>query len=183
MERKRRPGYLTQYAAHAGITKTAAAEQLKRVGIDYMMPFDHTEADRRRQAARYADRAQFSKPIYSDPDAPLGSQRNGANSGDEGSEFGIFSEIQAKREHYRSEIARLEFEERIEKLVEKEQVREEAFHLARLVRDAMLNIPSRIAGILAAESDQRKVHDLLENEIRQALEALVIGDTGGPAVA
>lgn len=179
-EQKRRPGYLTKYAQHAGISKPAAAEQLKRVGIDYMQPFDFDDADRRRTAMRHADRAPFAKPIYLDPVVPS------AGADDDGSEpvrpskDPVFAQIQARKEHYRAELARLEFEERIGQLVEKQTVESSAFRLARLVRDAMLNIPARLAGILAAETDQRRVHDLLEQEIRQALEALAVDAAAVP---
>jgi hypothetical protein len=33
----------------------------------------------------------------------------------------------------------------------------------------MLNIPNRLAAVLAAETDPRRVHDLLSTEIRKAL--------------
>lgn len=47
MTENRRPGHLTAYAKHAGISKPAAAEQLRRVGINYMEPLKFSEADRR----------------------------------------------------------------------------------------------------------------------------------------
>ena len=50
-----------------------------------------------------------------------------------------------------------------------------AFSKARIARDSLLNIPDRIAAVLAAEADQEKIHALLSSEIRQALEDL----TGG----
>ena len=87
---------------------------------------------------------------------------------------------QAKKEEFRAKLVELEYEERVGTLVRKEDVEKESFRIGRLVRDAVLNVPSRLAGILAAESDQRKVHDLLETELRQALEALAVDDE--PAV-
>lgn len=171
MERRRRPGYLTQYAIHADISKPAAAEQLKRVGINYMESFDFAEADRLREAMRHADRAPFAKPIYVDPGVPPA-----ADETEDGPKDPAFAAIQRKREHFRAELARLDFEERIKKLTETDKVEAEGFRIGRLVRDAVLNVPSRLAGILAAESDQRKVHDLLEKELRQALEVLAIDD-------
>lgn len=165
-KKSKRPGYLTQYAAHAGITKTAAAEQLKRVGIDYMQPFAFDEADRKRQAARHADRIPFTKPTYGE--APASQPPAGSADDDQ---F-IFAEHQAKREYYKAELARLEFEERINKLIEADSVDAEWFRLTRIVRDAVMNVPSRLAGVLASESDEKKIHQILEQELRQTLEAI-----------
>ncbi len=173
---KKRPGHLTAYAVHAGITKTAAAKQLQRVGIDYMQAFDFDEADRLRKAARHADRAKFSKPIYVQPgENPHGDDDD---DGDVDSKDPALAKSQAKKEEFRAKLVELEYEERVGTLVKKSEVEKEAFRVGRLVRDAVLNVPSRLAGILAAESDQRKVHDLLEKELRQALEALAIDDEG-----
>lgn len=130
---------------------------MKRVGIDYLEAFDFEDADRRRQAAKHADRVQIPKADYGD--------------GDDKEVF-IFADHQAKREKYKAELARLEFEEQIGKLIEAEAVDREWFQLARMVRDALLNIPARLAGVVASESDQRKVHDLIEKEIRQVLTEL-----------
>lgn len=171
--RKKRPGYLTAYARHAGITKTAAAKQLARVGIDYFKPFDHAEADRLRKAARHADREKFAKPIYVNPgEDPLGDGDDLENP--EPSKDPAIAKSQAKKEEFRAKLVELEYEERVETLVRKDTIEKESFRVGRLVRDAILNVPARLAGILAAESDQRKVHDLLEKELRQALEALVL---------
>lgn len=173
--RKKRPGYLTAYANHAGITKTAAAKQLSRVGIDYFQEFDFVAADRLRAAARHADRAKFAKPIYAKPgDDPLGDDDGGDNP--EISKDPAIAKSQAKKEEFRAKLVELEYEERVGTLVRKDEVEKEQFRLGRLVRDGILNIPSRLAGILAAETDQRKVHDLLETELRQALEALAVDD-------
>lgn len=172
--RKKRPGHLTAYAVHAGITKTAAAKQLQRVGIDYMQAFDFDEADRLRKAARHADRAKFSKPIYVQPgENPHGEDDD---EGDVESNNPALAKSQAKKEAFRAKLVELEYEERIGTLVRKEEVERESFRVGRLVRDGVLNVPARLAGILAAESDQRKVHDLLEKELRQALEALALDD-------
>ena len=41
-----------------------------------------------------------------------------------------------------------------------------------MVRDGILNIPDRIAGDLAAETDQFAIHQKLTAELRKALEGL-----------
>jgi hypothetical protein len=44
-----------------------------------------------------------------------------------------------------------------------------AFNRYRTFRDGMLNIPDRLAAVLAAETDARRTHELLSAEIRKAL--------------
>lgn len=175
MEQRRHPGFLTRYAAHARISKEAARKQLKRLGIDYMQEFDFADADRRRAAARSADRMPFAKPIPGHE--PQVHAQDDDEDDNDGATF-IFSENQAKREHYKAELVRLEFDERIGKLTRTDLIEQEAFRIGRQVRDAMLNIPDRLAGVLAAETDQRNIHNILTKEIRQALEALTVPERG-----
>jgi hypothetical protein len=172
MERKKRPGHLTRYAKHAGISKPAAAEQLGRVGIDYMQPFDFEEADRRRQAMRHADRTKFAKPIYLPGESYSDASSSDSECSGEPPKNPVFAEIQARKEHFKAELARLEYEQAIGKLVEREQVEAEAYRIARLIRDGVFNVVSRLEGLLAAETDQRKVRELLEKEFRQVLDVL-----------
>ncbi|MFA5323092.1 MAG: hypothetical protein WC373_10520 [Smithella sp.] len=47
-----------------------------------------------------------------------------------------------------------------------------AFTMFRHARDAMLTISDRITPILAGETDENKVREILDNEIRQAIERL-----------
>ena len=83
-----------------------------------------------------------------------------------------FGEAKTLRETYMAALAKLEYRERLGKLVSREQVHKEAFETGRLVRDQFLNLPDRIAGLLAAETNQERVYQILTEEIQQALEAL-----------
>ncbi len=83
-----------------------------------------------------------------------------------------YAEARAQHERFKSRLAQLELEQREGKLVEADAVQREAFKAARQVRDALLNLPDRVAGVLAAETNQFKVHQLLTKEIRRALEDL-----------
>ena len=56
--------------------------------------------------------------------------------------------------------------------MEAEAVSRAAFEQARLLRDAILNIPDRIAASVAAESDPIAVHDMLTKEFRNVLNQL-----------
>jgi hypothetical protein len=84
----------------------------------------------------------------------------------------------------KSEVERaklLEIKARVEagKYVAVDDVKAAAFNRARVVRDALLNIPERLAAMLAAESDERRVHQILVTEIRAALEELTNGPERG----
>jgi hypothetical protein len=61
-------------------------------------------------------------------------------------------------------------------LVLRSAVEKMTFELNRQARDAMVNIPARGSGILAATSDQSELFRLLTQEIVQAMEGLA----GGP---
>jgi phage terminase Nu1 subunit (DNA packaging protein) len=83
-----------------------------------------------------------------------------------------YAEARAKHEQFKMRLAELELEQREGKLVEADVVQRESFKAARQVRDALLNLPDRVAGVLAAETNQFKVHQMLTKEIRRALEDL-----------
>jgi PHD/YefM family antitoxin component YafN of YafNO toxin-antitoxin module len=77
----------------------------------------------------------------------------------------------------KSEVERaklLEIKARVEagKYVDADDVKVAAFNRARVVRDALLNIPERLAAVLAAETDKERVHGMLTAEIRAACEEL-----------
>ena len=78
----------------------------------------------------------------------------------------------AVRETYNAKLTRLDYEERTGKLLNAEDVAKEAFAVARRVRDRLLNIPSRMASVLASETDSKAIERLLSQELRIALEEL-----------
>ena len=80
----------------------------------------------------------------------------------------------------KSEVERaklLEIKARVEagKYIAIDDVKAAAFNRARVVRDALLNIPERLAAMLASEGDELRVHQILVTEIRTALEELTDG--------
>ena len=84
----------------------------------------------------------------------------------------------------KSEVERaklLEIKARVEagKYIAVDDVKVAAFNRARVVRDALLNIPERLAAMLASEGDERRVHQILTTEIRAALEELTDGAEPG----
>ena len=68
----------------------------------------------------------------------------------------------------------LEIKERIEagKYVDVDEVKVASFNRARITRNQFLKLPSRVAALVAAESDVNTVSDILTKEVHIALEGL-----------
>ncbi|HUO43551.1 MAG TPA: hypothetical protein VMT94_01405 [Burkholderiales bacterium] len=86
--------------------------------------------------------------------------------GNEGDEFLV---ARARRENYAANTAELDYLEKIGRLTNVEDVRDENFMLWRELRDKLLNIPDRISTILASEREPVRCHDLLTREIKRVL--------------
>lgn len=73
---------------------------------------------------------------------------------------------------FRAKLRRLEFETKQGRLIEAEAVRKTVAEAVRSLRDGILGLPDRLATVLAAEPDSKKVHVTLKAELSRELEAL-----------
>ena len=73
---------------------------------------------------------------------------------------------------FKAAIRKLDYEIKTGKYILRQKVKDQAFMAGRIFRDAILNIGPRIAPILAAESDERKIQDVLTKEFNAALNEL-----------
>ena len=73
---------------------------------------------------------------------------------------------------YDAKNAQLEYEERSGKLIRVDAVKAALAAAFTSTRDNLLQIPSRLSAILAAETDAAKVHELLQAELYRALEGM-----------
>jgi hypothetical protein len=79
----------------------------------------------------------------------------------------------ARREAAEADLAELELAEKRGQIMSVADHKRIVFALARAVRDALLQVPSRAAALLAAESDQRACQRIVEAEIRAVLQQLM----------
>lgn len=77
-----------------------------------------------------------------------------------------------KEKHYKALLAEIEYQIEIGALVRKADNDKAIFNFHRSIRDRLLNIPDRIAAVLAGETDRETVHGILTKELRQALTEL-----------
>lgn len=76
---------------------------------------------------------------------------------------------------WKARQAELDYRREAGELVDVKAVAKEAFERSRIIRDALLNVPSRIAAELAAETDPGRMHMKLDAAIREALNAAADG--------
>jgi hypothetical protein len=82
---------------------------------------------------------------------------------------GQYKTARAVREQYMARLAKLEYEERVGSLVSKDEMKIAAFNETRRFRDHMLNIPDRVAAMVAAETETARCFEIIATEIRKAL--------------
>lgn len=78
----------------------------------------------------------------------------------------------ARTEKFRSMQAELDYLQALGLLVPVGQFREATFRRYRMLRDKLLNIPDRVATVLAAERDPTQVHQKLTEELKRVLSEL-----------
>jgi len=177
-----------EYARHRGVTKVAVAYAIRdgristttdargRVHIDSDLAdkqWYFNTAHEKKQGTPEGNQpkplaAHEAPPRETPSDEPLMNDRDAKAQ----STAGSYSTNRAIKEHFNARLAKLDFEEKSGRMVDSQDVQNEAFKIARAVRDAMLSIPDRISAELAAETDTFKVHKKLADEIRKALVSL-----------
>jgi len=86
---------------------------------------------------------------------------------------------QSVRLAYQARLAQLEFERKSGQLERKVDVRMEAGRCGAAVKQALKNMPARLADILAAETDRNAIEDMLDREVDSVLEELTRVRTTG----
>ena len=84
--------------------------------------------------------------------------------------------IRVRREKTEADLAELRLAEQQGRLVKAADVQAALARRAVALREALLQLPSRLAPVLAAEPDAAVVHELLQAELRRALEQFVGGE-------
>jgi hypothetical protein len=122
---------------------------------------------------RATDTVLDDRPVddVNDPPATAAPPRPSADSlgGQTSTSFGQARTVEMV---FRAKLRRLEFETRQGKLIEAEAVRKTIADAVRSLRDGILGLPDRMATVLAAESDSKKVHVMLKTELTRELENL-----------
>lgn len=87
-----------------------------------------------------------------------------------------YTKLKEAKEALELQSKQLDMEERKGRLVNLDEAKLLFFQLANITVQNLLNVPDRIAPLLAAETDQRACRELVATEIKQALSKLVDGN-------
>lgn len=150
-------------AIRAGRIKVEADGTIDPVKADAAWDRNTNPALQRKQAApkKKSEPPPVSTPLPSPPQA-----------GKSASAIPAYQTSRAVRETYAAKMAKLDFEERLKSLVRADEVHVAAFNTARRTRDRLFCIPPRLAAVLAAEDDAHTIEQMLQQELREALEEL-----------
>lgn len=164
-------GSFSQYAKHIGASP-AYVSKLKKQGRLVVVQDD--------DGRDVVDFAMSDRLVRNTTD--LGRSRNGENAAGghapsapvepvagAGRVDAIFRQAQAQERAYHAKLAELEWKKAIGELVPAADVTSELARVFATFREAMQQIPGRVAAVLAAESDQARIHEVLDGEIRGAL--------------
>lgn len=86
-----------------------------------------------------------------------------------GSTNSTYHQAKTAREVYEAKNAQLDFEQRAGRLVNIEQVRSRVQAKAAALREAIRQVPARLAPLLAPETDQNRVQQMLQDELDRVL--------------
>lgn len=175
MEIKAKPkkGGIRAYARHRDVRMSAVQKAIAqgRIKKSVVRTKDgHTKIDFALADKEWDANTLNTKPKPK-PEAPAPERAPGAEED--------WNEARTRHESLKADLAALRLEELQGRMVDVEDVRKEWFRLTRMVREAILNVPDRIAAQVAAEQDQHAVHQLLRGELVEALRELAKGDADG----
>ena len=168
---------ITEYARHRGCQLQAVQYAIKAGRIqrsdEGKIDSDQADADWERNTMHSNARYGPKPPKKEGGPAPSHSAKAKAaeaaadlSSGERLATGPDYSKARAAKEIYEARLKKLDFEERLGNLVSRQEMELAAFNRFRVLRDACLNIPNRIASQIAAESDPAIVFQILEDEVR-----------------
>ena len=80
-----------------------------------------------------------------------------------------YQRARATREHYMSELARVELDNTLQRTVERAVVERTAYSYARLTRDVVMTVPAKLADELSTMTDPWQIEQTLDDALRAAL--------------
>lgn len=166
---------ISQYAEHRGVDRKTVryAVETGRISKNQDGTIDPDQADE-----DWANNTDPSKAMNGK--ARHGSDDGRPNPADDmaRSTQALYMKARASREMHQSELARLDYEKRKGNLVPRLEANMWIANYFAMIRNACEQIPHRLSGQLAAETDTETIFELLEEEIRNVFHQFANGKLG-----
>jgi phage terminase Nu1 subunit (DNA packaging protein) len=167
-----------EYARLKGVDKSHITRLIKQGKLTRTKSgkIDPAKADLELAAAAHPAhraRSKAAKNLPAPEEKPAHSNGNGSSGA--GGKL-TFTEASTKKETFAAHLKQLEFEAESKRLVDRQDVTNTAFEVGRIVRNAIMKVSSRIASVVASETDHRVCKRLIDEELRLALEPLADGE-------
>lgn len=160
------------YARHRQCSKVAVGKAVKAGRISLVNGLiDPTVADiqwRANSRARVSASAEPAQDLLVQTSAPAAPDEPAADG---------YTISRNRREAADAELAELKLAEQQGHLIRVDAVKQALANAFTSTRDSLLQIPSRLSAVLAAETDAAKVHELLQAELYRALEGMAAVQT------
>ncbi len=159
-------------ARELGVSRQAIGELVKR----HIIPIDSDGLiDTELARMAIANRVRPSGKTASAATSPANTPTPGKEAAPQGDQDAQLSYHVAKtlREAAEAKIAQLKLAEMKGELVRADDIRAALARRAATFREALLQIPARLSAQLVAETNQAKVHALIDHELRAAMAHLV----------
>lgn len=171
------------YAQHRGVSHEAVRKAIAagRITLEPDGTIDPAKAD-----AQWNQRTRVAQQPVSQATTKATTKATTANAAAQAAGEDVLSanyhKARTVREAYAAKLAKLEYEERLGKLINADEVQVTVFNLARRLRDRMQQIPrqvsAQIVAAVAANPNPREVEDILDQAIRDALIEISSEDGG-----
>lgn len=162
------PQYIRRLIRDGKITETAVRQKGKRFLINPKQAIADLAANtsymNKRPAVEHLEKEKQNETVS---DYKKESVINSA-----GLKIVSLAEAQKLQANYIAALKKIDLEERQGDVLQKTDVEQDAFNIARRTRDAILNIPDRISAELASATDTHVINSKLTKELIQALEEL-----------
>jgi len=175
-------GSLRAYARHRAevglegqslpsVQKAIAAKRISK-GADGLIDFAAADRDWARNTAQRPSVRPSQKPAEPAAQLPDATPEPvAANPGADGNAAG-YAAARALREGYLAGLAKLQYEERLGKLIEADEVRLAIGQVITMARERLLAIGSELRDRMAATKDANECQRLIDERVRRALSDL-----------
>jgi phage terminase Nu1 subunit (DNA packaging protein) len=174
-----------EYAAHRGVSAVSVCKAVKagRISlidgkIDPVVADIQWQANSRARAPARPAPAQHQAAAPAPLAVPAASSQEGSGGVGAEPKPEVYWDARGRRETAEAAIAEMKEAEMRGTLIRADAVRSAWAGRITGARDALLQIPGRLAPVLAAETDLDRVVELLEAELRQALLQLSAAPAG-----